>query len=130
MVNPKHDDVAAFVWPSYHPDDRAKIFWPMGIGEWEASPSVGRIDIGFLHQGLDVGRYEACNKPFNGCYKKTFMAEMWYRLQQSTFFKPPECDFADLKGCANLITGVRQALDLEGREVAACILLLRRIDHV
>jgi hypothetical protein len=20
-------DVAAFVWPSYHPDDRAKIFW-------------------------------------------------------------------------------------------------------
>lgn len=31
----KHYDVAAFVWPSYHPDDRAKIFWPMGIGEWE-----------------------------------------------------------------------------------------------
>jgi len=28
-------DVAAFIWPSYHPDDRAKIFWPMGIGEWE-----------------------------------------------------------------------------------------------
>ncbi len=28
-------DVAAFVWPSYHPADRAKIFWPMGIGEWE-----------------------------------------------------------------------------------------------
>lgn len=28
-------DVAAFVWPSYHPDDRAKIFWPQGIGEWE-----------------------------------------------------------------------------------------------
>ncbi|MEK6796487.1 MAG: glycoside hydrolase family 99-like domain-containing protein [Spirochaetota bacterium] len=28
-------DVAAFVWPSYHPDPRAKIFWPMGIGEWE-----------------------------------------------------------------------------------------------
>jgi hypothetical protein len=28
-------DIAAFVWPSYHPDDRAKIFWPMGIGEWE-----------------------------------------------------------------------------------------------
>jgi len=33
--SPKHYDVAAFVWPSYHPDDRAKIFWPMGIGEWE-----------------------------------------------------------------------------------------------
>ena len=31
----KHYDVAAFVWPSYHPDDRAKVFWPMGIGEWE-----------------------------------------------------------------------------------------------
>ena len=26
-------DIAAFVWPSYHPDDRAKIFWPLGIGE-------------------------------------------------------------------------------------------------
>jgi len=31
----KHYDVAASVWPSYHPDERAKIFWPMGIGEWE-----------------------------------------------------------------------------------------------
>ena len=31
----KRYDVAAFVWPSYHPDDRAKVFWPMGIGEWE-----------------------------------------------------------------------------------------------
>ena len=31
----KKYDVAAFIWPSYHPDDRAKIFWPMGIGEWE-----------------------------------------------------------------------------------------------
>jgi hypothetical protein len=28
-------DVAAFIWPSYHPDDRAKIFWPEGIGEWQ-----------------------------------------------------------------------------------------------
>jgi len=28
-------DVAAFVWPSYHPDARAKIFWPDGIGEWQ-----------------------------------------------------------------------------------------------
>ena len=35
LEKPKHYDVAAFVWPSYHPDDRAKIFWPMGIGEWE-----------------------------------------------------------------------------------------------
>ena len=31
----KHYDVAAIVWPSYHPDDRAKIFWPDGIGEWQ-----------------------------------------------------------------------------------------------
>lgn len=31
----KKYDIAAFVWPSYHPDDRARIFWPMGIGEWE-----------------------------------------------------------------------------------------------
>lgn len=31
----KSYDVAAYVWPSYHPDDRARIFWPMGIGEWE-----------------------------------------------------------------------------------------------
>lgn len=29
-------DVAAYVWPSYHPDDRAKIFWPDGIGEWQS----------------------------------------------------------------------------------------------
>ena len=31
----KNYDIAAFVWPSYHPDDRAKIFWPEGIGEWQ-----------------------------------------------------------------------------------------------
>ena len=35
QLNMKHYDVAAYVWPAYHPDDRAKIFWPMGIGEWE-----------------------------------------------------------------------------------------------
>jgi hypothetical protein len=34
-AGPKHYDVAAFVWPSYHPDDRAKLFWPEGIGEWQ-----------------------------------------------------------------------------------------------
>jgi hypothetical protein len=28
-------DVAAYIWPSYYPDDRAKIFWPEGIGEWQ-----------------------------------------------------------------------------------------------
>ena len=31
----KRYDIAAFVWPSYHPDDRAKVFWPDGIGEWQ-----------------------------------------------------------------------------------------------
>jgi len=31
----KQYDVAAFIWPSYYPDDRARIFWPKGIGEWE-----------------------------------------------------------------------------------------------
>jgi hypothetical protein len=31
----KKYDVAAYVWPSYYPDDRAKIFWPDGIGEWQ-----------------------------------------------------------------------------------------------
>lgn len=28
-------DIAAYVWPSYHPDERGRQFWPMGIGEWE-----------------------------------------------------------------------------------------------
>lgn len=28
-------DIAAYIWPSYHPDPRAKIFWPAGVGEWE-----------------------------------------------------------------------------------------------
>ena len=28
-------DVAAFIWPSYHPEPRAMAFWPMGIGEWQ-----------------------------------------------------------------------------------------------
>ena len=31
----KEYDIAAYVWPSYHPDNRAKIFWPDGIGEWQ-----------------------------------------------------------------------------------------------
>lgn len=31
----KQYDIAAFVWPSYQSDDRAKIFWPEGIGEWQ-----------------------------------------------------------------------------------------------
>ncbi|MFO7924838.1 MAG: glycoside hydrolase family 99-like domain-containing protein [Bacteroidales bacterium] len=33
--NQNQYDIAAFVWPAYHPDDRAKIFWPDGIGEWQ-----------------------------------------------------------------------------------------------
>ncbi len=39
--NVKRYDVAAFVWPSYHPDDRARGFWPMGIGEWETVMTNG-----------------------------------------------------------------------------------------
>jgi hypothetical protein len=36
MVQPKQKyDIAAFVWPAYHPDERAKLFWPDGIGEWQ-----------------------------------------------------------------------------------------------
>lgn len=37
QANSKHGkyDIAAFIWPSYQPDDRAKIFWPEGIGEWQ-----------------------------------------------------------------------------------------------
>lgn len=35
----KQYDIAAFVWPSYQPDDRAKIFWPEGIGEWQTVKS-------------------------------------------------------------------------------------------
>ena len=31
----KHYDIAAYIWPSYHPDERARQFWPAGIGEWE-----------------------------------------------------------------------------------------------
>lgn len=37
----KKYDVAAYVWPSYHPDDRAKIFWPDGIGEWQTVMANG-----------------------------------------------------------------------------------------
>ena len=29
-------DVAAYIWPSYHEDPRAVIFWPEGFGEWES----------------------------------------------------------------------------------------------
>lgn len=35
LQSEKHYDVAAYVWPSYYPDDRAKIYWPDGIGEWQ-----------------------------------------------------------------------------------------------
>ncbi|HBD93666.1 MAG TPA: hypothetical protein DC057_05800 [Spirochaetia bacterium] len=31
----KKYDIAAYVWPAYCPDERAKIFWPQGIGEWQ-----------------------------------------------------------------------------------------------
>ena len=32
----KQYDIAAFVWPSFHHEPRAKIFWPDGIGEWQS----------------------------------------------------------------------------------------------
>lgn len=35
LSSQKKYDIAAFVWPSYHSDDRAKIFWPDGFGEWQ-----------------------------------------------------------------------------------------------
>src|SRR5450756_525216 len=31
----KQYDIAAYIWPSYHRDERALQFWPAGIGEWE-----------------------------------------------------------------------------------------------
>jgi len=31
----KKYDVAAYIWPAYSREEIAKIFWPMGIGEWE-----------------------------------------------------------------------------------------------
>lgn len=42
----KRYDVAAYVWPAYHPDDRAKIFWPDGIGEWQTVASSKPRDPG------------------------------------------------------------------------------------
>ena len=32
----KQYDIAAFVWPSFHYEPRAQIFWPDGIGEWQS----------------------------------------------------------------------------------------------
>ncbi len=29
-------DVAAYIWPAFGRDNRAKIFWPKGLGEWES----------------------------------------------------------------------------------------------
>lgn len=38
-------DVAAYIWPSYHEDPRAVIFWPEGFGEWESvMKAVPRFD--------------------------------------------------------------------------------------
>ncbi|MGV8096847.1 MAG: glycoside hydrolase family 99-like domain-containing protein [Mangrovibacterium sp.] len=34
-IQQKKYDIAAYFWPAYYPDDRAKIFWPEGTGEWE-----------------------------------------------------------------------------------------------
>jgi hypothetical protein len=38
----RHYDVAAYIWPSYHPDDRARMFWPDGIGEWQTVQNDAR----------------------------------------------------------------------------------------
>ena len=35
-------DVAAYVWPAYYPDERAQIFWPDGIGEWQTVISTNQ----------------------------------------------------------------------------------------
>ena len=38
----KRYDVAAFVWPAYTGDEeRTRIFWPEGIGEWQTVKNVG-----------------------------------------------------------------------------------------
>jgi hypothetical protein len=29
-------DVGAYVWPAYHDEPRARLFWPGGMGEWES----------------------------------------------------------------------------------------------
>ncbi|MDR1893048.1 MAG: glycoside hydrolase family 99-like domain-containing protein, partial [Oscillospiraceae bacterium] len=35
-MNAKYD-IAAYVWPAYTPNDqRSRIFWPEGIGEWQS----------------------------------------------------------------------------------------------
>lgn len=33
-------DIAAYIWPAYCNDERTKIFWPEGIGEWESVMSA------------------------------------------------------------------------------------------
>jgi Glycosyltransferase WbsX len=50
--HPGKYDVAVFVWPAYHPDDRAKIFWPDGIGEWQTVMSNQA-----KYQGQEQPRY-------------------------------------------------------------------------
>lgn len=37
----KKYDVAAYVWPSYTPDEpRTRPFWPDGMGEWQSVRSA------------------------------------------------------------------------------------------
>ncbi|MBS3763232.1 MAG: hypothetical protein KGZ25_08025 [Planctomycetes bacterium] len=31
----KNYDVGAYVWPAYHDEPRARLFFPRGMGEWE-----------------------------------------------------------------------------------------------
>jgi hypothetical protein len=37
-------DVAAYIWPAYHDEDRSREnLWPQGIGEWEIIKKANRI---------------------------------------------------------------------------------------
>jgi hypothetical protein len=49
MTTRKIYDATAFIWPSYHPDDRAKIFWLMGMGEWETV--MKNLQVTLRHSG-------------------------------------------------------------------------------
>jgi len=33
--SPRHYDLAAYVWPAFHDEPKARVFWPEGIGEWQ-----------------------------------------------------------------------------------------------
>lgn len=43
-MNPRYD-VAAYIWPAYHDDPRARLFFPRGMGEWERVMDVREGDV-------------------------------------------------------------------------------------